>query len=495
MKRFQENQTNQSQSANKPLSFREYIARVNPKYQFYPHIEKLIAVLQRVADGELKRVMVYIPPRHGKSECVSRLFTAYYLYRHGEQWVGLASYGAGLAYTLSRNARENYRYGGGEFSSEGVEHWETSQGGGMWAAGVGGPATGKGFHLGIVDDPLKDAEEAQSQTIRQKHKEWWQSTFYTRQEPGAAIVLIQTRWHEDDLGGWLLEQEGSGDESPENWHIVCMEAIKSDTPFDFPDTCTVEPDEREPGEALCPLRYTVKDLLKIKDRVGSYYWSALYTQNPKPDDGNIFKRKDWRYWKPAGVNLPPVTVRLADYSLIEIEAVDLPVRFDLQAQTWDLAFKDTKTSDFVAGQVWGRVGANKYLLDYRKERADITETLKMIEAFTAKWPRAITKLVEDKANGPAVIQSLSGKIAGLIAVEPQGGKVSRAYAVQPEVEAHNIYLPHPALFSWVNEFIDNCAGFPNITHDDDVDAFTQMMVRWQAPEVSVGIVHAKTKAR
>lgn len=494
MKRSLADQKAQSQ-LDKPLSFRQFIERVNPKYQFYPHIEKLIAVLQRVADDELKRVMVYMPPRHGKSECVSRLFTAYYAYRHGERWVGLASYGAGLAYTLSRNARENYREAGGQFLTEGVEHWTTDKGGGMWAAGVGGPATGKGFHLGVVDDPLKDAEEAQSQTIRQKHTEWWQSTFYTRQEPNAAIIVIQTRWHEADLGGWLLSQEKSDDESPENWHIVCMEAIKSDVPLDFPDTCTVEPDEREQGEALCPMRYAVSDLLKIKDRVGSYYWSALYAQNPKPDEGNIFKRQDWRYWKPAGVNLPPVSIRLADYTLLEIEAVDLPVRFDMMAQTWDMAFKDTKTSDFVAGQVWGRVGANKYLLDYVKERADISSTLKLVEGFTHKWPQTITKLVEDKANGPAVIQLLSGKIAGLIAVDPQGGKVSRAYAAQPEVESHNVYLPHPALYSWVNEFVDNCSGFPNIAHDDDVDAFTQMIIRWQVPVVAVAPIQAKTKVR
>lgn len=475
------------------MSFRQFIKRVNPKYQFYSHVEKLIAVLQSVADDELKRVMVFMPPRHGKSECVSRLFSAYYAYRHGDRWVGLASYGAGLAYTLSRSARENYRLAGGEFSTEGVEHWTTDKGGGMWAAGVGGPATGKGFHLGIVDDPLKDAEEAQSQTIRQKQKEWWQSTFYTRQEPDAAIIVIQTRWHEDDLSGWLLSQEGDEDELPECWHIVSMEAIKNPTPTEFPATCAVELDDRRIGEALCPERYNRDRLLAIKRRVGTYYWSALYDQNPKPDDGNIFKRKDWRYWKPVGVSLPPVVVRLPDNSLIEIEAVDLPASFAEIAQSWDCAFKDTRGSDFVAGQVWGRVGANKYLLDYYRERADVSETMRAVRGFTKKYPRAITKLIEDKANGPAVIQLLSSEIAGLIPVDPAGGKVSRAYAAQPEVESHNVYLPHPALYTWVNEFIGNCAAFPNAAKDDDVDAFTQMIIRWQSSLGATAPMHAKTK--
>ncbi|RME24447.1 MAG: terminase, partial [Candidatus Zixiibacteriota bacterium] len=163
------------------LTFREYIQRVNPRFKFYRHIEKLIAVLQRVADGEINRLMVFMPPRHGKSETVSRLFSAYYLYKHPERWVGINSYAAELAYTLSRNARENYVAGGGALKNDAaaVKHWETGKNGGLWAAGVGGPITGKGFHLGIIDDPLKNAEEAASDTIRAKQKDWYRSTFST----------------------------------------------------------------------------------------------------------------------------------------------------------------------------------------------------------------------------------------------------------------------------------------------------------------------------
>lgn len=423
-----------------------------------------------------------MPPRHGKSETVSRLFTAYYLYRYPERWVGVSSYADALASTLSRNARDNYVDCGGVLSqsASAVHHWETEGGGGLWAAGVGGPITGKGGHLLVIDDPVKNAEEAQSETIRERHKDWYKSTFLTREEPNAAIVVVQTRWNEDDLSGWLLSQEKSEDDDPERWHIVCMEAIKEHQSPRFPETCTVEPDNRQPGEALCPERYDITKLNRRKRRLGTYYWNALYQQVPSPDEGGIFKRHWWRYWKPKGLNLPPVYVKLADASLLEIQAVDLPDEFEELLQSWDCSFKDTKTSDFVAGQVWARVMANRYMLDYYKERADINKTIEAVTNFSEKWPKAYAKLIEDKANGSAVIQLLRSKVVGLIAVEPEGGKVSRAHASAPSVESYNTFLPHPLLYPWVQEFIDNCASFPNAAHDDDVDAFTQVAVRWQS---------------
>lgn len=481
-----EKRRRESTGEQKRLSFREFIRLVNPKYQFYRHANILISVLQRVADGEISRLMIYLPPRHSKSETTSRLFTAYYLYLHPERWVATCSYADALASTLSRNARENYRQAGGTLNpaSQGMHHWETDQGGGMWAAGVGGQGTGKGFHLGLIDDPVKNAQEASSALIRERNKDWYRSTFGTREEPGAAIIVVQTRWHSDDLSGWLLAQEESEDDLPERWHVVCMPAVKEYKPAVFPTSCTVEPDHRQPGEALCPERYDLTKLAKLKRRVGSYYWNALYQQGPSPDEGDIFKRQHWRYWRPKGIVLPPVAIKRTDGSVIEIEAIELPTAFEQMAQTWDCSFKDVSTSDFVAGQVWGKLGADKFLLDYYKERASIVTTMEQITKFAEKWPRAIAKLIEDKANGPAVIQLLRNKIAGLIAVEPEGGKVSRAYAAQPEVEAHNIYLPHPLLFSWVSAFVDSCAGFPNAAKDDDVDAFTQVIIRWQGKPVA-----------
>ena len=157
------------------LSFRDFITQANPHYKFYPYLDQLIELLQRVADGELSRLMVFMPPRHGKSELVSRLFSAYYLYRHPDRWVALTSYGAELAHTFSRNARDNYTRMGGNLKSDAanIKNWETGRGGGVWASGVGGPAAGKGFNLGIIDDPIKDALEAGSSAIQNRNNDWF----------------------------------------------------------------------------------------------------------------------------------------------------------------------------------------------------------------------------------------------------------------------------------------------------------------------------------
>jgi hypothetical protein len=156
----------------------------------------------------------------------------------------------------------------------------------MWAAGVGGPIAGKGFHLGLVDDPIKNAEEANSPVIREKHKDWYRSTFSTREEPGGAIVLIMTRWDEDDLAGWLLAGEEDDGDANEGWHVLHLPAIRDETAIlQVPPGCTVEPDWREPGEALCPERYPLDRLRRLKRRVGEYYWFGLYQQLPRSTVG------------------------------------------------------------------------------------------------------------------------------------------------------------------------------------------------------------------
>lgn len=292
--------------AKRPLSLRQFVDRLSGgKFKWYQYAVVLASVLQRVANGTLKRVLIFAPPRHGKSELVSRYFPAYFLYRHQEQWIALVSYAAELALTLSKAARFNYFAYHDRQEVGAVKHWETGHGGGLWATGMGGPALGKGFNCGIIDDPLKNAEEASSEKIRSAHKEWYQSVFSTRAEPDAAIVVIQQRWHEDDLSGWLLDQEwreneAADDAIPEHWHIVDFEAIRSspeeiaadvklsDRPTLYPPTCTVEPDWRKPGEALNEERFSRERLLRTKRRVGVYYWNALYRQRPRPREGLLF---------------------------------------------------------------------------------------------------------------------------------------------------------------------------------------------------------------
>lgn len=327
-------------------------------------------------------------------------------------------------------------------------------------------------NCGIIDDPFKNRQDANSIAIRQGVWDWYVSTFRTRLAPGGAILITVTRWHEDGLEARLLELAKNNPKA-DQWTVLSFPAIAEEPVASY--------DPRQLGDVLWPGRYSPDELEATKIASGSYDWNSLYQQNPTPISGGIFKRYDWRYWKPKGVSLPPVYVKLDDGSLMEIEAVELPDKFDEQLQSWDLSFKDTKTSDFVAGGVFGRTGARKFLLDYYKERADISKTLQAIRDFSAKWPRTFAKLVEDKANGPAVITLLTNEISGMIAVNPEGGKVSRAYAASPTVEAHNVFLPHPLIAGWVEEFIKNCAAFPNVAFDDDVDMFTQAVIRMQQP--------------
>jgi predicted phage terminase large subunit-like protein len=149
-----------------------------------------------------------------------------------------------------------------------------------------------------------------------------------------------------------------------------------------------------------------------------------------------------------------------------------------QLLSWDMSFKGLDSSDFVVGQVWGKHRADKFLLDQVKARLDFPNTLEAVRRLSSSWPEAHSKLVEDKANGSAVIATLKHEISGLIAVNPEGGKESRASAVSPQVESGNVYLPHPSLAPWVNGFIDECASFPNGAHDDQVDSMSQALLRW-----------------
>jgi hypothetical protein len=293
-----------SGKAYEPKTFREFVDFVTAgRYQWYVYAVVLAGVFQKVADKILNRVLVFAPPRHGKSEAVSRLFPAYYLYRRPGEFVGLTSYGAQLANTLARSARSYYQEGAGLPSLKGsINQWESGKGGGMWSAGIGGPLTGRGMNIGIIDDPVKNAEEASSVKKRQTHREWYQSTFSTRGEPVAAIIIMCTRWDLEDLPGWILETEWENQDEPdalERWHIVNFSAIKEspeeiaareaiDGRAAFPPSCTVEPDWRQPGEALAPERYPIGALQRIRKRIGEYFFGALYQQHPRIREGGRF---------------------------------------------------------------------------------------------------------------------------------------------------------------------------------------------------------------
>lgn len=427
-----------------PLSFAEFIRKVRPKYLWFRHCQLLVDTLQKVADGEITRLMVFTAPRHGKSETVSRLFSAYYLYRHPDRFVGLNSYAQELANTLSRASRENYKASGGQTKgdADAIKHWETVEGGGLWAAGVGGPITGKGFHLGIIDDPVKNSEDAASEVIRSGQQEWYQSTFYTREEPGGAIVVVQTRWNEMDLSGWLLSQEGEEDE-PERWHILNLPAVAEAQP-DFPATCTLIPDWRAEGEALCPERYDAARLRRIESRIGPYYWGALFQQRPSPREGDFFKPD-----KMPRLSAAPVCDRVV--------------------RAWDLGA--TESGNYTVGVKMGKRGNRFAILDVVRFRASVDERDKRI-LETAKLDGPTTKVLipqDPGAGGKASADILVRSLAGYpVSAKPVSGKKEiRAEPFASQVNAGNVDMVEGP---WNYPLAEEMRPFPNGANDDQIDA-------------------------
>lgn len=424
--------------------------------------------------------MVFMPPRHGKSEEISRLFSAYYLYRHPDRWVGINSYAAELAYTLSRAAREAFTRVGGIIKStaSAVKHWETTERGGLWAAGVGGPITGKGFHLGIIDDPLKNAEDAASELIREKQKDWYRSTFSTRAEPGAATVIVQTRWNEDDLSGWLLSQED--DEEPEHWYIVNLPAIAEPLP-DYPPQCKLHLDWRADGEPLCPERYPLAKLAKIANRIGDYFWAALFQQRPRARAGGMFKTGRVGY-------------------------VDAVPSGAMWIRSWDIAASAGK-GDYTAGVLMARSGDRYYVADVLMGQWGTDErdaTIKATaEADRSAHGRMLTLVPQDPAAaGKSMALGLIRLLAGFNAesVLESGDKETRADAYSAQWNAGDgqntwtvaLVRDRPER-QWNTRYLEIMTGFPNGKIKDPVDASSNGFNRLAARNVIRAMPSVATK--
>ncbi|MED4866120.1 phage terminase large subunit [Heyndrickxia faecalis] len=456
-------------------SYRDYVEYVHHgHYRHFRHTELICEHLQPIADGEQHFIMIEMPPRHGKSMTVTETFPSYFIGKNPDKRVITAAYSDGLATKFGRVNRNKFN----EFafdifgvqlseSNAATKDWGVSgHNGGMISTGIGGSITGQGADLMIIDDPIKNMKEAQSQLIRDNIWDEWEATLSTRLHDGASVIVIMTRWHEDDLIGRLLAR------SPRNWERLRLPAIAED------DDDLLG---REIGEALCPeLGFDEQWAEDKKREVGSRTWAALFQQRPSPAGGGIFKRNWWKFY------VPDIQTR-NKLNLGEDVAI-LPGHFDDSCQSWDCTFKATDKSDFVAGHVWAREKANFYLLDREHNRLDFPDTVRAIKHMSSKWPQINAKYIEDKANGSAVIQSLQNEIVGIIPVEPEGGKEARANAVSPLVEAGNVYLPHPAWRPWVNDIIEEATAFPNGAHDDDVDAMTQAINQMNKPKEYIRIL-------
>lgn len=420
-------------------------------------IDEALVDLLNTPDG---RLIITMPPQEGKSTRVAQVFPVWALTKNPDTRVITASYGQDLANRNGKAIRalinkHQDALGLSISSDNGAARDWTIAGhvGGVYSAGIGAGMTGRPCDLMVVDDPIKDPKEADSETYRQNNWDWWETVASTRLAPGAPAVVILTRWHHDDLAGRLIAAGG--------WKVLNIPAQADHDP----NKGEADVLGREPGEYMLSARgRSVEQWEAIRKQKGSRAWAALYQGRPSVDVGNLFPRDKWARYA------TPMWIDRADGSRFVLGVADADTEL---IQSWDLAFKDTKSSDYVVGQVWLRRGPTAYLLDQVRGRWDFTTTCEKIRALTARWPQATLKLVEDKANGPAVLNALRATVGGLVPVEPEGSKYARATAITPLQEAGNLVLPDVELAPWVDDLIEEAAAFPTGAHDDQVDAMSQ----------------------
>jgi predicted phage terminase large subunit-like protein len=434
--------------------------------------EELCGIVERfhadVIARRRPRVIIVAPPQHGKSEIVSRRYPAWALGRNPDLRIIASSYSSAWAETLSSDVQrtmdaEEYNRIfpesriSGQFAQKTeakrtADYFEVADRQGFYrAAGRGVGVAGRPADVLLIDDPVKNAEEALSETTRESVWQWYLQDLYTRLQQGAGVLLMATRWHTDDLIGRLIE---AADHGSDTWDVHVFPALSDDR------------------EALAPSRYDASELAKIRATQPAAVWSALYQGNPVPLKGNIFQLDRWRYYgAPGQPGFPAVN----DFELILISV--------------DSSFKDAAGSDFCAGQTWGIRQAERWLFPdgYLLAKMAYPEFREAVRNMKRRHPEASRILIEDAANGPAVIAELRGEIAGITAVKAEGGKISRAWAASGDQSAGCCFLPDPSIAPWILGFVHRCAMFPaNINKpgsDDDVDAFTQALnwVRAHAP--------------
>lgn len=425
----------------------------NGRWECPKHLAHIARAMDDVAEGRCKRLMIFIPPRHGKSEFVSRYFPAHLLRKFPRKRVILTSYEASFAEHWGEQARDAWLMAGEVFGlsrrlKKSRGNWWSIPGdeGYMTTAGVGGPITGKGMDVGIIDDPIKNAEEAYSATRREAIWNWYLSTFTTRLEPGGAIILMMTRWHDDDLAGRLLKRE------PDKWRVIRLPAIAE------------ENDEigRALGEALWPERFPVDALAPYRE-ASTRWWSAMYQQRPLAAEGSVAKR-EW-------------------FGILD----SMPAGIRNAARAWDLAATASAKADFLCGTRIERVGGLFVISDISRARLGPAEVLGRLQSVSRQDGPAVRIGVEQEpgASGKITVAHIASELAGyrIQALAPSGSKEFRALPFLDQARAGNVKLLRSA---WNDAFLAEIDSFPVGEHDDQVDtaAYAFNMV---APPPFVGI--------
>ena len=433
-------------------SLLEYAKFQMPEYQTPAHIKLLAHKLEEVERGNIKRLAIFMPPRHGKSQLTSQFFPAWYLGRNPSKFVIATTYAQDLADDFGRSVRnqiqdEDYNRIFNDCTlskdSSSVRRFHTTGSGVYYAVGAGGAITGRGAHLLLIDDPIKGREDADSDAMRSNLIDWYRSTAYSRLMPGGSIILIQTRWHEDDLAGWILRET-----SHEPWEVIELPAVLDEKASKIL--------KRPKGQALWPEAYDKKRLEEIKKTAGSREWNSLYMQRPSAEEGNILKRYWWKEWKE-----------------------DNPPECNYILQSWDTAYTVKSTSDYSAVTTWGIFEhngiQNAILLSARRERWEFPELKsEAINLYNEFKPDVV--LIEAKASGWSLIQELQRAGIPITPFNPKkADKKTRAHSVTPLFESGRVWYPSSKY--WAEDVINQCAQFPSSNYDDLVDSTTQALMR------------------
>lgn len=424
-----------------------YAAYQWPGYRDAYHHRLIARALEAVERGEIKRLMINMPPRHGKSMLASEFFPAWYIGRNPNNYIVTATYAQDLADDFGRKVKnqiedEAFKQifpGVGladdsksskrfhiEGAEGGVEH-HTSQRGAFYAVGIGGPLTGRGAHLLLIDDPVKNREDAESEIIRRKMKDWYTSTAYTRLMPGGAIVVIQTRWHEDDLSGWLRAEHAH-----EDWTVLDLPAIN------------------DAGKPLWPDQYDLPTLEKIRQAVGPRDWSALYQQRPSPESGDYFRR-EWLH-----------------------EVDSMPPREEMYVYGGSDYAVTSKGGDYTVHAVVGiDKSGDPWLLDLWREQAASDVWVQAFCDLVIKWkPVAWAEETGQIKSGvgPFLLKSQieNGAYVAREQFPTRGDKGIRAQSIRGRIATRGLRIPRDA--PWKAELISEMMHFPVGVHDDQVDA-------------------------
>lgn len=446
----------ESRKSAVPTDIREYCRLVTPEWNWdWRHLVYIGQFLNKVTTGEIKRLIIQTGTRIGKTELVNVRYPSQRLELDPALPIMIMGYNETFAKRISRKAYKIVRNRIKMSNRTSAGDWETAAGGGVRAAGVGVGIAGLPAGLIMIDDPVKNAEDAYSEAHRDKVWDWYTEDVYPRLEPDGAIVITMARRHEDDLVGRVLAQDDG-----EEWVVVRLPVLAEEN----------DPLGRAEGEAICPERFDEEAYAKMRKVMGEVAFSALQQQRPAPASGLVFNSDQVRYY-----TTPDHPIRNSDGTFVPT----IPNRFDQILQSWDMTFKDKSTSDFVAGHIWARKQADAYFLDRINKRMGFVDTIKKVREFSLKWPKALLKLVEDKANGSAIIDSLRSELGGIVPVEPEGDKVSRAWSITPMFEGGNVWFPHPQIAPWVPAVLLQMTQFPFGANDDDVDSMVQALIKFR----------------